>query len=57
MEYELEQLLKVLSSLDMAFINGEYHLETFEYSGKHTCYKSNDLAKLIHDVHEDIEIC
>ena len=57
MEYELEQLLKVLSSLDMAFINGEYHLETFEYSGKHTCYKSNDLAKLIHAVHEDIETC
>lgn len=53
MEYELEQLLEVLSSLDMAFINGEYHFETFEKDGKHSTYIGNDLAGLIHSLHEE----
>jgi len=53
MEYELEQLLEVLSSLDMSFINGEYHIHTFEHSGKCTIHKGLDLAKLIHNIHEE----
>jgi hypothetical protein len=54
MEYELEQLLAALSSLDISLINGMYHIHIFENSGRCTVYKDKDLVKLIHDVHEDI---
>ena len=51
MDWELEQLLKVVSSIDISLINGKYHIHVFEKSGKCVLHKYPDLPWLIHKLH------
>jgi len=53
---DLVDLVRAASSVDISFINGQYHVEVVEMSGKQHLFKGIDLAWLIHNIRDELLI-
>jgi hypothetical protein len=51
---DLEALVKAASSVDISLIDGHYHVEVIEHSGKLHSFNGLDLPWLIHNVHDTL---
>ena len=49
---DLNALILAANSVDISFIDGHYHVEVIEHSGKLHTFNGLDLPWLIHNVHD-----
>jgi hypothetical protein len=54
MDYELSLLVRASNNVDIMFLNGEYHVQVIEHSGKEHKFKGADLPWLIHKIHDEL---
>lgn len=51
---DLQALVLAANNVDISFIDGHYHVEVIEHSGKVHTYNATDLPWLIHNVHDSL---